>query len=111
MAEESARQSRAEEAANTGRVKRHIFKPSGREVWSVVGRSVDHYIDLDQPYCSCRDFYYQLIRGLEPTCYHIEAAKIAKRTQRYITLTLQDEEYQTILAAIIKDLTAKKKKI
>lgn len=94
-----------------GRVKRHIFKPSGREIWTVVGSRIDHYVDLEQPYCSCKDFYYHLIRGLEQTCYHLEAAKIAKQTNRYTEITLSDEEYQPLLAAILKDLTAKKKKI
>jgi len=105
------RRSKADEVVKEGRVKRHVFKPSGREIWTVVGSRIDHYVDLEQPYCSCKDFYYHLIRGLEQTCYHIEAAKIAKQTNRYCEITFSDEEYQDLLKAILNDLTAKKKKI
>ncbi|MEM1994607.1 MAG: hypothetical protein QXW32_03915 [Nitrososphaerales archaeon] len=106
-----AQHSKVDEVVASGRVKRHIFKPSGRELWTVVGSRIDHYIDLEQPYCSCKDFYYHMIRSSNRTCYHIEAARLAKQTNRYTETTLNDEEYQQILVAIIKDLTAKKKKI
>ena len=105
------KQGKAEEVVKAGRVKKHLFLPSGREIWTVVGSRIDHYIDLDQPYCSCKDFYYHLIRGLEQTCYHLEAAKLAKQTNRYTVTTFSDEEYQSLLEAILNDLTAKKKKI
>jgi len=103
--------SKAGDVAKAGRVKRHIFKPSGREIWTVVGSRIDHYIDLEQPYCSCKDFYYNLIRGLEQTCYHLEAARIAKQTNTYCEIAFSDEEYPHLLQAILNDLTAKKKKI
>jgi predicted nucleic acid-binding Zn finger protein len=101
----------SDEVVKAGRVKRHIFEPSGREIWTVVGSRVDHYVDLEQPYCSCKDFYYHLIRGLEQTCYHIEAARTAKQANTYSEITFSDEEYQDLLKAILSDLTAKKKKI
>jgi predicted nucleic acid-binding Zn finger protein len=104
-------QGKVEEVVKAGRVKRHVFVPSGREVWTVVGSRVDHYVDLEQPYCSCKDFYYHLVRGLEQTCYHIEAVKLAKQTNRYVETTFSDEEYRPLLEAILNDLTAKKKKI
>ena len=105
------RGSNAEEVVKAGRVKRHVFKPSGREIWTVVGSRIDHYIDLEQPYCSCKDFYYHLIKGLGQTCYHLEAARIAKQTNTYCEITFSDEEYPDLLKAILYDLTAKKKKI
>jgi predicted nucleic acid-binding Zn finger protein len=101
---------KADEVVKAGRVKRHVFKPSGREIWTVVGSKVDHYIDLEQPYCSCKDFYYNLIRGLEQTCYHIEAARIAKQARTYCETTFSDEEYQHLLKAILEDLAAKRKR-
>jgi predicted nucleic acid-binding Zn finger protein len=103
--------SKVDEVVNAGRVKRHIFRPSGREIWTVVGSRIDHYIDLEQPYCSCKNFYYHLIRGLEQTCYHIEAARIAKQANKYSEISFSDEEYPNLLKAILNDLTTKKKKI
>jgi len=103
--------SKVDEVVKAGRVKRHVFTPSDREIWTVVGSRIDHYIDLEQPYCSCKGFHYHLIRGLEQTCYHIEAARIAKQTNRYSKITFSDEEYYDLLKAILNDLTAKKKKI
>jgi predicted nucleic acid-binding Zn finger protein len=102
--------SKVDEVVKAGRVKRHVFKPSGREIWTVVGSRIDHFIDLEQPYCSCKDFYYHLIRGLEHTCYHLEAARIAKQTNTYCEITFSDEEYQDLLKAILNDLTAKRKR-
>jgi len=106
-----AKSSKVEDVAKAGRVKRHIFKPSGKEIWTVVGSRIDHYIDLEQPYCSCKDFYFQLVKGLEQTCYHLEAARIAKQANMYCEIAFSDEEYQPLLEAILNDLTAKKKKI
>ncbi len=104
------KRSKVEDVVKAGRVKRHIFKPSGREIWTVVGSRIDHYVDLEQPYCSCKDFYYNLIRGLEQTCYHIEAARIATQTNTYCEITFSDEEYQDLLKAILNDLTTKRKR-
>jgi predicted nucleic acid-binding Zn finger protein len=105
-----ADRSKVDEVVKAGRVKRHVFKPSGREIWTVVGSRIDHFIDLEQPYCSCKDFYYHLVRGLEQTCYHLEAARIAKQTNTYCEITFSDEEYQDLLKAILNDLTAKRKR-
>jgi predicted nucleic acid-binding Zn finger protein len=105
-----ADRSKVDEVVKAGRVKRHVFKPSGREIWTVVGSRIDHFVDLEQPYCSCKDFYYHLVRGLEQTCYHLEAARIAKQTNTYCEITFSDEEYQDLLKAILNDLTAKRKR-
>lgn len=105
-----ADRSKVDDVVKAGRVKRHVFKPSGREIWTVVGSRIDHFVDLEQPYCSCKDFYYHLIRGLAHTCYHLEAARIAKQTNTYCEITFSDEEYQDLLKAILNDLTAKRKR-
>ena len=85
-------------------VKLNHFKPSGRELWTVVGRHGDLLLDDNQPYCSCRDFHYRVLSGKEEICYHLLALKIAKKTNSYDTINFQDEEYPFYLKSLLQDI-------
>ena len=52
---------RAIEAALGGCVKRHVFLPSGRYVYTVVGSNADEFIDPDKPFCSCESYFYGVL--------------------------------------------------
>ena len=60
-------------------MKRHVFIPSGRVLFTVVGRSGDEFIDPEKPFCSCRHFFFRVLGGKDPTCYHLLAYEMAKR--------------------------------
>ena len=68
---------------NEGRVKLHKFMPSGRELWTVVGRTGDNLIFPHDDYCSCTGFYFSLMRKNRSICYHIQSLKIAKNKKKY----------------------------
>lgn len=93
---------RALEAVNGRYVKRHVFYPSGREIWTVVGYDGDQIVNESQPYCSCRDFYFKVLEGREVNCYHILALKIAKRVELYDEVKLNDIEYPSLLRMILE---------
>ena len=68
----------AENLVKDGRVKKYIFKPSGRVVWIVVGKRRDYIVMPSADFCSCEDFYFQFNKG--HLCYHIIAQKLAEAT-------------------------------
>jgi len=85
-------------------VKLHRFLPSGREVWTAVGREGDQYIDDSQPYCSCRDFHFKTSTGKGDECYHLTALRLAKESGMYETVEFQDSEYTQFLKALLDEL-------
>ena len=44
-------------------VKLHVFKPSNREVWTVVGKDNEYWVDPECSFCSCKDDYFQTLSG------------------------------------------------
>ena len=51
----STKQERIDSLVDERRVKLHLFNPSKREIWTVVGKAKEHWIDPDSEYCSCSD--------------------------------------------------------
>jgi predicted nucleic acid-binding Zn finger protein len=83
---------KAIDAVDRGRVKKYVFVPSGRVTWIVVGRKRDYWV-IPRLYCSCDDFYINVIsRKSTPLCYHLLAQAIAERTGRYDVFNVSDEE-------------------
>ncbi len=58
------------------------------EQWLVIGENSD-YIVLSKTYCSCPHFIVRVVGQEAPTpCYHLVAVEVAKRTNRFIDLSL-----------------------
>jgi len=84
-------------------VKLHLFEPSGRKIWTVVGKENEHWLDLDLGYCSCADYYYNSMeKGKD--CYHLKSIKIAKEQGKIETIIFQDFEFESFLSAIVDDV-------
>ncbi len=90
---------------NNQSVKLHRFSPSGRELWTVVGKEGDQLVDEGQPYCSCRDFHYRVLGEKEETCYHLLGLKIAKQLKAFDIIEFDDMEYPQFLGALLNDLS------
>jgi len=83
---------KAIETVNRGRVKKYVFVPSGRVTWIVVGRRRDYWV-IPRLYCSCDDFYINVIsRRSAPLCYHLLAQAIAEKLGKYDVFNVSDEE-------------------
>jgi len=89
------RAARALEVLDEGRVKRYVFKPSGRVVWIVVGKRRDYLVMPAIGYCSCYDFYFQFDRG--HVCYHIIAQKLAEATGKFDAFEDDDQFYDVLI--------------
>jgi len=89
-------------------VKLHRFHPSGRSIWTVVGRECDFLVDVDaadpsKVYCACGDFYYRVLSSKVAECYHLLALKIALKEELYAVVNFSDEEYPQFLRALVSD--------
>jgi len=98
---------RAVDAVLEGRVKRHVFTPSGRVVYTVVGRSGDEFIDPERPFCSCQHFFFSVLGGKDRICYHLLASSIAAETHRSAQTDFHDEEFRDFLKLLTHDLLSR----
>jgi len=94
---------RVEVLVSEKRVKLHIFKPSRRKIWTVVGKSEEHWIDPDGCYCSCPGFYFGQLNG-KKTCYHLDSAKLAQKENKIEKIIFSDDEFTDFLSGLISDL-------
>ncbi|MEM2739232.1 MAG: hypothetical protein QXQ29_00305 [Candidatus Bathyarchaeia archaeon] len=88
--------SKVERAIKTvmeGRVKLYVFKPSSRILWIVEGRERERFILPASGYCSCEDFYFNVVDGKTKLCYHVIAQRIASLSGRYRMMEMRDEQY------------------
>jgi predicted nucleic acid-binding Zn finger protein len=79
------------------RVKKYVFRPSGRTVWIVIGRERDYLIMPEAEFCPCDDFYFRVLDKKIHLCYHLIAQKIARNLGWYETLEENDELYNMLM--------------
>lgn len=94
---------RIETLVSERRVKLHIFEPSQRKIWTVVGKGEEHWIDPDGRYCACPGFYFGNMTG-KTTCYHLESADLAKKESKVEKIIFTDDEFTDFLSGLISDL-------
>lgn len=94
---------RIESLVSEKRVKLHVFEPSQREIWTVVGKGKEHWIDPESEYCSCPGYYFGRLSG-KKSCYHIESALLAKKEKIYEKTIFSDDEYSNFVVSLISDL-------
>ena len=95
---------RAIDTVLAGGVKESRFLPSGRKLFTVVGRLGDEFIDPRRPYCSCSNFFFRVIGGREDACYHLLSYRIAAKTGHVDVVEFSDEEYDYYLMATVRDV-------
>ena len=88
---------KALETLKENRVKKYIFKPSGRSTWVVVGRERDYLIMCQAEFCTCDDFYFKVLDRKAHLCYHLIAQKIARNLGLHATFEENDELYETLM--------------
>jgi predicted nucleic acid-binding Zn finger protein len=84
-------------ALKENRVKKYVFKPSGRTVWIVIGRERDYLIMPEAEFCMCDDFYFRVLDKKIHLCYHLIAQKIARNLGWYETLEENDKLYESLM--------------
>ena len=94
---------RIESVVSEKRVKLHLFEPSKREVWTVVGKGKEHWLSPESEYCSCPGFYFGQLSG-KKSCYHLDSVKLAKKENKFEKIIFSDDEYTDFLSTILSDL-------
>ena len=85
------------------RVKLHIFHPSKREIWTVVGKSKEHWLDPNLDFCSCESYYFNKAAG-KHGCYHLDSLKRALRDEKFELLKFHDDEFGDFVSGLIDEL-------
>lgn len=85
------------------RIKLHLFEPSNRKIWTVVGTSAEYWMDPDLGFCSCPNFYFSGRYGRHQ-CYHLDAADLAVPENMYETVRFTDSEYESFIDSIISGM-------
>jgi predicted nucleic acid-binding Zn finger protein len=88
---------KAFEALRSIRVKKYIFKPSGKKVWIVIGKEREYLIIPEVEFCSCKDFYFRVLDMEIHLCYHLIAQKLAEILDWYGKLEENDDLYETLM--------------
>ena len=102
---------RAIDAVLNGCVKMHVFSPSGRVIYTVVGRSGEEFIDPFKPFCSCKNFFFGVLGGRNQTCYHLLSYTVAKESERFDRIELHDEEFESFTRFLVHDVTNKEGRV
>jgi predicted nucleic acid-binding Zn finger protein len=79
------------------RVKKYVFKPSGKVVWIVVGRERDYLIMPAADFCPCDDFYFNIADKKPHLCYHLIAQKLAESLGLYEKIEEYDDWYDILM--------------
>ena len=85
------------------RVKLHVFEPSGRKIWTVVGKGKEHWVDPESNFCSCSAFYFGQLNG-KPWCYHLDSVALAIKEGKVEKISFSDEEFSDFLSGLLSDL-------
>ncbi len=86
-----------------GRVKLHVFEPSNRGIWTVVGSGREYWVEPDLEFCSCAGFYFARLSG-KVGCYHLESLKTAIAEGQYEAVRFADDEYGDFITSLVADL-------
>jgi len=80
------------------RIKLHIFEPSQRNIWTVVGTEKEYWFDPDLDYCSCPGYYFN------NECYHLDCFPLAMSQNQIASTTFSDDEYGHFIASLLSEL-------
>ncbi len=80
------------------RVKKYVFRPSGRTLWIAIGNSAEYMIYSHAGYCSCSDFYFRVLDDEKAYCYHLLAQKLAEALDYFDLIEEDDEAYDQLTA-------------
>jgi predicted nucleic acid-binding Zn finger protein len=95
---------KAIETALGGCVKKHVFLPSGRSIYTVVGSNADEFIDSETSFCSCESYFYGVLSGRIERCYHVLSYMIADEAGLIQEVEFDDQEYDTFLQLLASDV-------
>ena len=85
-------------------VKLHLFEPSKRKIWTIVGKEKEHWLDPIIGFCSCSGYYFSKMSDNKKECYHLETVRLAEKKQKTELIKFNDNEFGDFLKGLISDL-------
>lgn len=85
------------------RVKLHIFEPSQRQIWTVVGMGKEYWLAPEFGFCSCDGYYFGRAKGIK-TCYHLESVRMAQEQTNIEVIRFSDDEYSDFLKSLVAEM-------
>lgn len=82
------------------RVRKYVFHPSKRVVWSVIGKEQEYQILPLANFCMCNDFYFRVVDQQTFLCYHLIAQKLAETLNKYVRIDKGDQEYEALMVEL-----------
>ena len=78
-------------------IKRNIYKPSNRTVWTAMGEN-DEYLIYPKLYCSCQYFYKNVVvKKKRIFCKHLLAQTICEALNNYHENEIKDIEFKKFI--------------
>lgn len=96
-------QERIKRTIEEGRVKLHVFMPSGRKLWTVVGKDKEYWLDPETIFCSCSAYYFGNLGDDPWTCYHIKSARKAQKENMVQEIAFSDSEFFGFVKGLLSD--------
>ena len=85
------------------RVNLHLFDHTKRQIWTIVGKEKEHWIDPESNFCSCPGYYFGMLKN-KKSCYHLDSIHIAKQENKFETIKFSDDEYDNFVSGILDEL-------
>ncbi len=80
------------------KVRKYRFKPSGRTIWIVRGRTSEYQVVPESMFCTCDDYYFRVMGNKRQLCYHLIAQCLAEATGKYAQNEMRDSDYAGVTA-------------
>ncbi|MCS6767901.1 MAG: hypothetical protein NZ517_04085 [Candidatus Nitrosocaldus sp.] len=99
----------AERLVHRRAVKLHVFVPSNRRIWTVVGNRYEYWVNPPD-YCTCKDYYFRVRRimleqgggdAMDARCYHLRAVEMAEGSGMVDTVYFDDDEYECFITGLV----------
>ncbi len=86
----------AESLVQKESVRKLVFEPSGRVIWTIRGRSGEYQVIPRSNFCNCDDYYFRVIGKKRQLCYHLIAQKLAESLSQFRSQNLPDSRYSAV---------------
>ena len=90
-----------ESVLSENRVKLHVFEPSNKKIWTVVGKEKEYWVYPEMDFCSCASYYFGKMEG-KADCYHLQSVKLAQKENKAEIIKFSDDEFVDFVSGLAR---------